>query len=92
MQIATEDGNETLNGASDELRDEIMPETLQVEPHIEISDEEEQSITLSSNEDLNFGGYFVMALTDVTLRKVLRVRRRKVSGTKTERVVRGFLY
>lgn len=41
---------------------------------------------------LQFGFNFVLSDTDIVLRKVLRVWRRKVSGTKTERVARGFLY
>ena len=91
MQIAPAVGNETLNGGLDELHDEIMPETPQIEPHIENSDDEGRPINISSNEALHFGYNFVMEHTDVKLRKVLRVWRRKVSGTKTERLARGYL-
>ena len=46
----------------------------------------------SVGEALQLGYNFLLSHTDVVLRKVLRIWRRKVGGTKMERVVRGYLF
>ena len=47
---------------------------------------------MSDEDALIFGYNFIAEHTDVVLRKVLKVWKRKVSGSKTERVACAFLY
>lgn len=56
----------------------------------QFTEEDWQSVSLSTNLALQFGFSFVLSHTDIVIRKVLRVLRRKFSGTKTERVALGF--
>ena len=47
---------------------------------------------MSDEDALIFGYNFISEHSDVVLRKVLKVWKRKVSRSKTERVARAFLY
>ena len=71
---------------------QLEDRTAKLPPPDQLSDEDGAPLDMSTSESLQFGYNFLLSHTDVFLRKILRIWRRKVGGTKTERVARAFLY